>query len=104
MPAQTGPALPDAGSLRRGNFIYLPVVPGRLEFAIEVRQAILRERPGVVAVELPATLEAPWTRAVSRLPEISAIFYQDEGGGEDEAIYVPVEPTDPFTEAIRTGL
>jgi hypothetical protein len=104
MPAEAGPALPDPGSLRRGNFVYFPVVPGRLEFAIEVRQAILRERPGVVAVELPATLEAAWMRAVSRLPEISAIFYQDDGGGEDEAVYVPVEPADPFTEAIRSGL
>jgi hypothetical protein len=101
-----GPAdsLPDPGSLCRGNFVYFPVVPGRLEFAIEVRQAILRERPAVLALELPATLESFWMRAVARLPEISAIFYQDEGGGEDEAVYVTIEPADPFTEAIRTGV
>jgi hypothetical protein len=104
MPAAADPVLPDPGSLRRGNFIYFPVVPGRIEFAIEVRKAILSERPGVVAVELPATLEAPWLQAVSRLPQISAVFYQDDGGGENEALYVPVEPADPFTEAIRTGL
>ena len=104
MPAPTGPALPDPGSLRRGNFVYLPVAPGRLEFAIEVRQAILRERPAVVAMELPATLEAPWLRAVARLPEIGAIVYQDESSGEDDAVYVAVEPADPFTEAIRSGL
>ena len=72
-----------AGSLERGRFTYFPVVPGRLEFAIEVRQAILRERPGVIAVELPATLEAAWLHGVSRLPQMSAVFYQDEGGGED---------------------
>ena len=32
------------------------------------------------------------------------IFYPDENAGEDQAVYVPVEPADPFTEAIRTGL
>jgi hypothetical protein len=96
--------LPDAGSLTRGRFTYFPVVPCRVEFAAEVRQAILRERPQVVAVELPVTLRDAWLRAIQRLPEISVIFYQEDSGGEDEAIYVPVEPGDPFTEAIRTGL
>ena len=96
--------IPDPGSLKRGRFTYFPVVPGRLEFAIEVRAAILRDRPEVIALELPATLQPAWMRAVSRLPEMSLIFYPDEDGGEDQAVYVPVEPADPFTEAIRTGL
>jgi hypothetical protein len=104
MPGETElPDLPDAGSLRRGRFTYLPVVPGRLEFAIEVRQAILRDKPQVVAVELPATLQRPYMRAVARLPEMSVIFYADETE-EDRAVYVPVEPSDPFVEAIRTAL
>jgi hypothetical protein len=104
MPGETElPDLPDAGSLRRGRFTYLPVVPGRLEFAIEVRQAILRDKPQVVAVELPATLQRPYMRAVARLPEMSVIFYADETE-EDRAVYVPVEPADPFVEAIRTAL
>ena len=92
-----------AGSLRRGQFTYLPVVPGRLEFAIEIRQAILRDRPQVVALELPVTLRQHFLRAVARLPEISVIVYPDENDPE-RAIYVPVEPADPFVEAIRTGL
>ena len=96
--------LPDPGSLKRGRFTYFPVVPGRLEFAIEVRQAILRQRPQVIALELPATLQAAWMRAVARLPEMSLIFYPDETSDLDQAIYVPIEPADPFTEAIRTGL
>ena len=96
------PDLPDFGSLRRGRFTYLAVVPGRLEFAIEVRQAILRERPQVVALELPVTLQQAYMRAVARLPEMSVIVYPDEGE-EDRAIYVPVEPADPFVEAIRTA-
>ncbi len=47
----------DAGSLRRGSFTYFPVVPGRVEFALEVRSIMLAERPKVVAVELPGGLE-----------------------------------------------
>jgi hypothetical protein len=96
--------LPDAASLKRGRFTYFPVVPGRLEFSTEVRKAILRDRPQVVAVELPATLQEAWMRAVARLPEMSLIFYPDETGGDDQAVYVPVEPADPFTEAVRSGL
>ena len=104
MPGEIDPTLPDFSSLRRGRFTYFPVVPGRLEFGIEVRQAILRERPQIVALELPASLQPAWMRAVERLPQMSLIFYPDEATNDDEAIYVLVEPADPFTEAIRTGL
>ena len=103
MPEKTGLPTSDAGSLRRGRFIYFPVVPGRMEFAVEVRQALLREKPGVVAVELPVTLQRAWMRAVARMPEISVILYPEADAADDRAIYVPVEPADPFTEAIRTA-
>ena len=96
--------LPDPGSLKRGRFRYFPVAPGRLEFALEVRRTILRDRPQVVALELPATLQGAWMQAVERLPEMSLIFYPDEAAGGDQAVYVPVEPADPFTEAIRTAV
>jgi hypothetical protein len=104
MPEETDLPIPDAGSLQRGRFTYFPVAPGRLEFAVEVRQALLREKPDVVALELPATLQSAWLRAAARLPEISVIVYPDEAGDEDQAIYIPIEPTDPFTEAVRTGV
>ena len=58
----------------------------------------------MVAVELPVTLQKAWMRGVGRLPEMSLIFYPDETRGQRQAVYVPVEPADPFTEAIRTGL
>lgn len=102
MPDEIDPALPDFGSLRRGRFTYFPVVPGRLEFAQEVRREILQSRPGVVALELPVTLRQAYERAVARLPQISVIFYS-EPGPEDEAVYVPVEPADAFAEAFRTA-
>ncbi len=105
MSDETEHRFPDPGSLDRGRFTYFPVVPGRLEFAIEVRQAILTRRPDVIALELPVALQDAWLRAVARLPEMSLIFYPDEATGEeDSAIYVPIEPADPFTEAIRSGL
>jgi len=104
MSAETNLPLPDPGSLKRGRFTYFPVVPNRLEFAIEVREAILRDRPEVIALELPVTLKGVWLKAVKRLPEISVIFYPEENAGENQAVYVPIEPADPFTEAIRSGL
>jgi hypothetical protein len=104
MPEETVPFLPDDfGSLKRGRYHYFPVAPGRMEFAIAVREAILRDRPEVVAVELPVTLRDAYLRAVERLPQISVILYGEERA-EDLAIYVPVEPCDPFTEAIRSAL
>lgn len=102
MSGETVPALPDFGSLNRGRFTYFPVVPGKLEFAVEVRRYILSMRPQVIALELPATLRDAYLRATKRLPQISVIFYPE--GEEDEAVYIPVEPCDPFVEAIRSGL
>ena len=96
----------DLDNLTRGHVTYLPVVPGRLEFAIEVRRRILRLRPSVVAVELPMSLERHYLAAVDRLPEISVLVYPDEDAGDEEdskGSYVPVEPADPFTEAVRTA-
>src|SRR5579864_8954043 len=93
----------DAASLRRGNFTYFPVIPGSLEFSIHLRLAILRDRPRIVAVELPGSLEDTYLQALARLPEMSVILYPDPQDDE-RGIYVPVEPCDPFTEAVRSGL
>jgi len=93
----------DAASLRRGNFSYFPVISGRLEFSIQLRRAILRERPKIVAVELPGSLEDVYLQALARLPEMSVILYPDPQD-EERGIYVPVEPCDPFTEAVRSAL
>jgi hypothetical protein len=91
----------DAGGLRRGPYHYFPVVPGKLEFAEEVRRAILLERPQVVAVELPVTLESSYLRAVQRLPELSVLLYDEPK--QERSVYIPVEITDPFIEAIRSA-
>jgi hypothetical protein len=91
-----------AGSLTRGKVQYFPVVPGRLEFALELRKLLLAEKPQVVAVELPLFLAKTFQQALARLPQMSVILYHDEAG-DDRAVYIPVEPCDPFVEALRTA-
>ncbi|MBS1872844.1 MAG: hypothetical protein JSU00_06495 [Acidobacteria bacterium] len=96
----------DPASLRRGRLTYFPVVPGRVEFSIELRRLLNETNPAVVAVELPGMIRKDFLRAVERLPEMSVIVYPEAGGDDEEderAIYVPVEPADPFTEAVRTA-
>lgn len=89
-------------SLVRGNLHYLPVVPGKLEFAMHIRRALLSLRPQVVAIELPAWLGPAYLEAVGRLPEISAIVYQEDSDS-DRGVYLIVEPTDACVEAARTA-
>jgi hypothetical protein len=91
----------DPGGLRRGPYHYFPVMPGRLEFAEEVRRRILSERPQVVAVELPVTLESAYLRAVQRLPEFSVLLCEEPK--QERSVYIPIEITDPFIEAIRSA-
>jgi hypothetical protein len=103
MPGSSDWEIPDPGCLDRGRFTYFPVVPGKLEFAIEVRRKILEMRPHIVAVELPVPLQAAYVRAVDRLPEITVLLYPEGDDESGRAVYLPVEPADPFTEAVRTA-
>ena len=93
----------DPSSLRRGHFTYFPVVPGRVEFSAELRRRVLDTKPQVVAVELPGKLRAAYRKAIDRLPQISVIVYPDPLD-EERGIYIPVEPADPFTEAVRSAI
>ncbi|MBW2107838.1 MAG: hypothetical protein JRI36_04110 [Deltaproteobacteria bacterium] len=78
----------------------LPVVHYSVEFSDAVRDAFQRIRPDAVAVELPRSIQAVVEKGVRRLPELSVVLYQND---QAETIYLPVEPTDPLTEAIRTA-
>jgi hypothetical protein len=97
----------DVSSLERGRFRYFPVVPGKLEFAMALRRFLLDTRPPLVAVELPEFLANSYWQALEHLPQMSAILYMEPDGpdpeSDDRAVYVPVEPADPFTEALRTA-
>jgi len=93
-----------SGVVQRGNIAYLPVIPGRLEFAWRVRKYLLEHRPRVVAVELPSSLERAYAKALERLPCMSVILIPEANGEEDERVtYIPIEPGDPFVEALRTA-
>lgn len=106
-------ALFDAGSLQRGPWQYFPVVPGSMEFAVAVRQEVLTKRPKVVAVELPHTAEEAVLKAIRYLPRVTMLTYPlptdaanpfDEGDDlPGDTVYVPVEPSDPFIEAVRSA-
>jgi hypothetical protein len=92
-----------------GQIHALPVLHYRLEFAQLVRMAFHQVRPDAVAIELPATLEAAFVRAVRRLPQISVISYQTDVKAEAEhdqgnTVYLLVEPADPLVEAARQAL
>jgi hypothetical protein len=110
------PGIDDPASLHRGAWRYFPVAPGRMEFAMAVRKSLLEDRPQIVAVELPSVCETQIHRAVERLPQFSVLLYPlrpenglhplDHGEEEDDEstmLYVPVEPADPFLEAVRTA-
>ncbi len=92
-----------AGTLQRGSLTYLPVVPGRIEFAARVRRYLLEARPAVVAVELPASLGRLYRTAIERMPRFSVIVTEPASERDKEAIYIPIEPGDPFIEALRTA-
>ena len=94
-----------AGVIQRGPITYLPVVPGRIEFASHVRRHLLESRPQIVAVELPTSLESPYRKALERLPRMSVILIPDDDDrDQDKATFIPIEPGDPFVEAMRTAL
>lgn len=86
----------------RGRFTYFPAVPGRLEFALEVRNWILEQRPQILAVELPRLLRDVYLKAIDRLPALSILRLRDPQD-PGQWVYVPIEPSDPFVEAVRTA-
>jgi len=79
----------------------VPVVHYNLEFASAVRDLFHRLRPDAVAVELPRSLQGIVKKGILRLPELSVVLYENEA---EETIYLPIEPTDPLVEAVRSGM
>ena len=97
-------AIDQGARITRGKLVYVPVVPGKIEFALHVRRTLLEVRPAVVAVELPQMLDEEYLRAAERMPKMSVILLAGEDDGDEEQpVYLPVETGDPFLEAVRTG-
>lgn len=94
-----------AGTIHRGSLTYLPVVPGRIEFAAHVRRYLMEKSPRIVAVELPISLEGAYRKALERLPKMSVVLIPDEEDRDQaNATFIPIEPGDPFVEAMRTAV
>ncbi len=89
------------GILEVGFVRILPVLHGKLEYADLVRLALAELEPDAVAVELVDTLREPVLAAVRRLPRISVLLHEDDGGN---SVYLPIEPADPLVEALRSAL
>ena len=91
----------DACHIQVQGLHVVPVCHYRMEFAEYVTAAFQEIQPDHIAVELPSTLSGQILESVKRFPCLSIISYQN---ANDDMIYFPIEPTDPFCEAIRLGL
>ena len=93
--AQTDAGWPE--ELCFGNIRAVPGYHYYPEFATIVRRQIELFRPDMVAVEVPGIYEAAMLRAVSYLPEITALVTP-----KDEMF--PITPEDSLVEAVRSAL
>ena len=85
----------------------LPILHYRMEFAHLVREAVERVKPDCIAIELPATLEAPFVRGLERLPQVSVLMYDVKPSvksGRPQTVCLLIEPADPLAEAGRLAL
>lgn len=83
----------------------LPILHYRMEFAHLVRQAVDRIQPDCIAIELPDTIEEQFIRCISRLPQVSVLWYRIAAtGGGEQTVYLTVEPADPLAEGARLAL
>lgn len=112
--------------LRWRNVEVIPLVHGRVAFAVAARERMLAKRHAALAVELPPSVRAVVLRGIERLPKVHAAVYRDwtrsefeagdwsagreaAGDGDEEvsaatglrAWYVPIDPCDAIVEALR---
>src|SRR6266481_2223168 len=62
----------------------LPIIHGSGDFAIQVREELLRRPYDCVAVPLPPSFQEDVEAAVDRLPTISVVVQRDAEAGETE--------------------
>ena len=83
------------------NIRFVPMVHGKMEFALEVRRQFEEYRPDTIAVEYPPTLKEKIIQGIKRLPLLSVAHYEESGG---IFTYLIIEPTDALVEAVRLGV
>ncbi|MSP15080.1 MAG: hypothetical protein EXR73_00465 [Myxococcales bacterium] len=111
--------------LRWKNVEVIPLVHGRVAFAVAVRERMLSKRHAALAVELPPSVRAAILKGLDLLPKVHAAVYRDwtrsefdgapwsperEARGHDDDVsaatglrawYVPIDPCDAIVEALR---
>jgi hypothetical protein len=117
------PELTSPPALRWKNVEVIPLVHGRVAFAVAVRERMLSKRHAALAVELPPSLRGAMERGLEQLPRVSAVVYREwllpEGGApswspereqrddeveaatDTQAWYVPIDPCDAVVEGLR---
>jgi hypothetical protein len=105
------------------NVEVIPLVHGRVAFAVAVRERMLSKRHAALAVELPPSLRPAVEAGLDRLPQIRAVVYREfeapageradwspererrddevEAAIDMRAWYVPIDPCDAVVEALR---
>ena len=87
----------------------LPIIHGSGDFAIQVREELLRRPYDCVAVPLPPSFQEDVEAAIEQLPGISVVVQRDAetDGGLDESdlgfSYVPIDPCQGVIAALRTA-
>ena len=92
-----------ATSLTFRNIRFVPIVHRRVTFAEQVRLAAQQWQPDLLAVELPATMQMWIEEGIERLPEISAVCWE-EPSAPGAMQFLPIDPCDGLIEAVRIGL
>ncbi len=87
--------------LEWNNIRFVPMVHGKMEFALEVRRQFKEYRPDTIAVEYPSTLKEKIIQGIKRLPFLSVVHYEESDG---IFTYLIIEPTDALVEAVRLGV
>lgn len=95
----------DEAALRWKNVEAIPLIHGRLPFAIAVRRALLEKRYAALAVELPRSLQVATLEAIEQLPRVEVILYREDSavvpGSDRRAWYLPIDPCDGIIEGLR---
>lgn len=80
----------------------VPIIHYSIQSATSIRTLLQDLRPDAIAVEFPKECKASITRAIARMPDISAIRILENR--TKQVRYIPIEPCDPLIEAFRTAL
>ncbi|MGD9160485.1 MAG: hypothetical protein PVG39_18860 [Desulfobacteraceae bacterium] len=83
------------------NIRLVPIVHGKMEFALEVQRQFREYKPDIIAVEYPSTLKDKIIQGIKRLPLLSVVHYEESDG---VFTYLLIEPADALVEAVRLGI